>query len=146
VERTARSVPTSTYNHPEREHRSGRALVARSPSIALTARMMRMPRLWKYRQLSNCHHHALREWLLALKRADLAGLTHRRYSCVMRPLRFPLTSDWTGAAIIVKCSRTKTCIVTRPRTSTRPMPSSLAGDLGNHGGSVPVAGADGSEA
>jgi hypothetical protein len=37
------------------------------------------------------------------------------------------TSHWTGAAIIVQCSRTKTCIVTRSRTSIRPMPSSLAG-------------------
>src|SRR4029453_9752999 len=35
------------------------------------------------------------------------------------------TSHWTGAAIIVQCSRTKTCIVTRSRTSTRPMPSSF---------------------
>jgi hypothetical protein len=33
---------------------------------------MRMPCLWKYWQLSNCHRHALREWLLALKRANLA--------------------------------------------------------------------------
>jgi hypothetical protein len=30
-----------------------------------------MPRLWKYEQLSNCHRHALREWLLALKRITL---------------------------------------------------------------------------
>src|SRR5512147_2866921 len=37
------------------------------------------------------------------------------------------TSHWTGAAIIVKCLRTKTCIVTRPRTSPRLMPSSLVG-------------------
>jgi hypothetical protein len=35
--------------------------------------------------------------------------------------------SWMGAAIIVQCPRTKTCIVTRPKTSTRPMPSSLAG-------------------
>jgi hypothetical protein len=37
------------------------------------------------------------------------------------------TSHWTGAAIIVQFPRTKTCIVTRSRTSTRPMPFSLAG-------------------
>jgi hypothetical protein len=30
-------------------------------------------------------------------------------------------SHWTGAAIILKCSRTKTYIVTRRKTSTRPM-------------------------
>src|SRR5262249_26349744 len=42
------------------------------------------------------------------------------------PFDIPSTSHWTGAAIIVPCSRTKTCIVTRSRTSSRPMPSSLA--------------------
>jgi hypothetical protein len=39
----------------------------------------------------------------------------------------PSTSHWTGAAIIVQSPRTKTCIVTRLRTSTKQMPSSLAG-------------------
>src|SRR5262249_7122518 len=39
----------------------------------------------------------------------------------------PSTSHWMGAAIIVRSSRTKSCIVTTPRTSNRPMPSSLAG-------------------
>ena len=48
-----------------------RALARRSSSFAWTARTMRMPRLWKDQQLSNCHRHALREWLLALKRATL---------------------------------------------------------------------------
>jgi hypothetical protein len=43
------------------------------------------------------------------------------------PFGIPSTSHWTGAAIIVHFRRTKTCIVTRPRTSPRPMPSSLAG-------------------
>src|SRR5260370_40110156 len=43
------------------------------------------------------------------------------------PFGIPSTSHWTGAAIIVQYPRTKTCIVTRSRTSTRPMPSSLAG-------------------
>src|SRR5688500_11036531 len=43
------------------------------------------------------------------------------------PFGIPSTSHWTGAAIIVQCPRTKTCIVTRPRTSRRPMRSSLAG-------------------
>jgi predicted nuclease of predicted toxin-antitoxin system len=38
----------------------------------------------------------------------------------------PSTSHWTGAAIIGKESRTKTCIVTRWKTSSTPMPSSLA--------------------
>jgi hypothetical protein len=33
-----------------------------------------MPRLWKYWQLSNCHRDALRKWLPALKRANLASL------------------------------------------------------------------------
>ena len=58
----------------------------------------------------------------------------------------PSTSHWTGAAIIVKWSQTKTCIVTRSRTSSRPMPSSWPGDLRNDGGSVAAAGADGSDA
>jgi len=35
-----------------------------------------------HEQFSNCHRHALSEWLLALKRATLAGLPHGRYSCV----------------------------------------------------------------
>ena len=39
----------------------------------------------------------------------------------------PSTSHWTGAAIIVRYRRTKSCIVTRSRTSTGPMLSSLAG-------------------
>ena len=43
------------------------------------------------------------------------------------PLGIPSTSRWMGAAIIVRWSQTKTCIVTRSRTSSRPMPSSLAG-------------------
>ena len=55
-----------------------------------------MPRLWKYWQLSNCHRHALREWLLALKRANLASLLRRRYSCVMRPLRYSINVTLDG--------------------------------------------------
>jgi hypothetical protein len=43
------------------------------------------------------------------------------------PFGTPSTSHWTGAAIIAPSPRTKTCIVTRSRTSTRPMPFSLAG-------------------
>ena len=43
------------------------------------------------------------------------------------PFGTPSTSHWTGAAIIVRSPWTKTCIVTRSRTSTRPMPFSLAG-------------------
>ena len=43
------------------------------------------------------------------------------------PFGTPSTSHWTGAAIIGRFPRTKTCIVMRPRTSTRPMPFSLAG-------------------
>src|SRR5690348_17647881 len=57
---------------------------------------MRMPRLWKYWQLSNCHRHALRKWLLALKQANLAGLPPRRYSCVMRPLRYSINVTLDG--------------------------------------------------
>ena len=49
----------------------------------------------------------------------------RSAQCVL--LGIPSTSRWTGAAIIVQLSRTQTCIVTRPRTSPGPMPSSLAG-------------------
>ena len=45
----------------------------------------------------------------------------------LHPFGIPSTSHWTGAAIIVQFPRTKSCIVTRSRTSTRPMPSSLAG-------------------
>src|SRR5881397_4454893 len=43
------------------------------------------------------------------------------------PFGTPSTSHWTGAAIIVKGSRTKTYIVTRRKTSSRPMLSCLAG-------------------
>jgi hypothetical protein len=45
----------------------------------------------------------------------------------MRPFGMPSTSRWTGAAIIVQFCRTKTCIVTGPSASRRPMASSLAG-------------------
>jgi hypothetical protein len=45
------------------------------------------------------------------------------------PFGIPSTSHWTGAAIIVKFSPTKTYIVTRWKTSSRPMLSSLAGWL-----------------
>jgi hypothetical protein len=57
--------------------------------------------------------------------------THRR--CTPRgtlakcdPFGTPSTSHWTGAAIIVQSPRTRTCIVTTSRTSTRPMRSSVA--------------------
>src|SRR5579863_9087107 len=43
------------------------------------------------------------------------------------PCGITSTSHWTGAAIIVQCSPTKNCIATRPRTSPKPMPSSLGG-------------------
>src|SRR5438094_6044210 len=33
---------------------------------------------------------------LALKRANLAGLPHRRYSCVMRPLRYSINVTLDG--------------------------------------------------
>src|SRR5215469_6070376 len=55
-----------------------------------------MPVLLLGRQLSNCHRYALREWLLALKRANLADLPHRRYSCVMRPLRYSINVTLDG--------------------------------------------------
>src|SRR5258708_14520513 len=42
------------------------------------------------RALSNSHRHALREWLLALKLANVANLPPRRYSSVMRPLRYSI--------------------------------------------------------
>ena len=35
-------------------------------------------------------------WLLALKRANLARLPHRRYSCVMRPLRYSINVTLDG--------------------------------------------------
>ena len=47
------------------------------------------------------------------------------------PCGIPSTSPWTGAAIIGPWPRTKSCIVTRPRPSRRPMPSSLAGSPTN---------------
>jgi dihydrofolate reductase len=47
-------------------------------------------------ELSNCHRHALREWLLALKRANVANLPHRRYSSVMRPLRYSINVTLDG--------------------------------------------------
>jgi dihydrofolate reductase len=47
-------------------------------------------------RLSNCYRHALREWLLALKRANVADLLHRRYSWVMRPLRYSINVTLDG--------------------------------------------------
>ena len=55
-----------------------------------------MPRSWKYQQLSNCHRHAIREWLLALKRANVPSLPHRRYSSAMRPLRYSINVTLDG--------------------------------------------------
>lgn len=43
------------------------------------------------------------------------------------PFGIPSMSHWTGAVIIVQAPPTKTCIVTGPKTSRGPMPSSLAG-------------------
>ena len=61
--------------------------------------------------------------------SGLANLPYRRYfflnADLLRLSRS--TSHWTGAAIIVKWSRTKTYIVTRWKTSSRRMLSSLAG-------------------
>jgi len=42
------------------------------------------------------HRHALREWLPALKRANVAGLPHWPYSCVMRPLRYSINVTLDG--------------------------------------------------
>jgi hypothetical protein len=43
------------------------------------------------------------------------------------PLRYTINVTLDGTAIIVQSPRTKTCIVTRSRTSTGPMLFSLAG-------------------
>lgn len=61
------------------------------------------------------------------------------------PFATPSTSPWTGAAIIVESLRTMTCIVTRPRASTRPCSPFRPSDLRNDGVSVASAGADGIE-
>ena len=60
-------------------------------------------------------------------RANLGRLTQPGTLPKCDLFGIPSTSHWTGAAIIVHFRRTKTCIVTQPRTSRRPMPSSLAG-------------------
>jgi hypothetical protein len=73
-----------------------------------------------------CSPGTLREWLLALKRANLAGLSESAVVLQCDPFGIPSTSHWTGAAIIVQSQRTTSCIVMRSRTSTGPMPSSLA--------------------
>jgi len=52
-------------------------------------RVTRGPPILSATRLSNCHRHALREWLLALRRANLARLPHRRYSCEMQPRPSP---------------------------------------------------------
>jgi hypothetical protein len=45
---------------------------------ALQKTLLRAWRYFKYWQLSNCHCHALREWHLALKRANLCRSTHQK--------------------------------------------------------------------
>src|SRR4029077_20438200 len=55
--------------------------------------------------------------------ADRIGVTFAKCD----PFGTQSTSHWTGAAIIVRASWTKTCIVTRSKTSARPTPFSLAG-------------------
>ncbi len=57
--------------------------------------------------------------------SSLPNETIRNAQC--DPFGIPSMSHWTGAAITVQSSRTKTSIVTRLRASTRPMPFSLAG-------------------
>ena len=60
-------------------------------------------------------------WIGATRNRD-----RRKKKASCDPFGIPSTSHWTGAAIIVQCPRTKSCFVTWSRTSTRPMPSSLA--------------------
>jgi hypothetical protein len=61
----------------------------------------------------------------ATRQAAGAKTNGRYTSC--DPFGIPSTSHWTGAVIIVQGPRTKSCIVTGPRASRRPMPSSMAG-------------------
>jgi hypothetical protein len=78
-------------------------------------------------------------------RGSRSGPTYNRSLCVRHiddlrigrtlapcdPFGIPSTSHWTGAAIIVQESpRTRTCIVTRSRTSPRPMPDLLTPSQG----------------
>jgi hypothetical protein len=44
----------------------------------------------------------------------------------MRPLRYSINVTFDGCCGIAQCSQMKTCIVTRSRTSLRPMRSCLA--------------------
>src|SRR5688572_4194018 len=74
--------------------------------------------------------HASRAYTTAEGRVDVHGrsvLPECTTLASCDPFAIPSTSRWTGAAIIVRFPRTKSCIVTRSRTSTEPMPSSLAG-------------------
>src|SRR5215470_3237920 len=48
------------------------------------------------RRISDCHRHALHGWLLALKRANLAGLPHRWYSHSIRHLRYSINVTLDG--------------------------------------------------
>jgi hypothetical protein len=43
-----------------------------------------------------CHRHGLHEWLLILKRANLAGRPYRRYACAMRRLRYSINVTLDG--------------------------------------------------
>ena len=78
-------------------------------------------------------------------RGSRSGPTYNRSLCVRHiddvrigrtlapcdPLGIPSTSHWTGAATIVQESpRMRTCIVTRSRTSPRPMPDLLTPSQG----------------
>jgi len=65
--------------------------------------------------------------IVAFRRMRHSRGSARRTLAKCDPFGTPSTSHWTGAAIIVQSPRTKTCIVTRPRASTRPMPFSSAG-------------------
>ena len=144
-EQSRRDAPPNSEwtNAPCRRRARSHAATA-PPSIGATARSSALLKtrtvylassnttLGGQTYIRRCCIDLLRPPALIRVSRSLASRSRRAYPiggtlALCNPFGIPSTSHWTGAAIIVQFPRTKTCIVTRSRTSTRPMPSSLAG-------------------
>jgi dihydrofolate reductase len=77
--------------------------IAQRPPAYLPVRISARPHIWKETGLPHLSgglgsledRHALRKWPLVLKRANQRS-AHRRYACVMRPLRYSINVTLDG--------------------------------------------------
>jgi hypothetical protein len=125
--RPARMRPTAAVLRGDPQQRLGRAQLPSRRGVRTSKPLQLSPLSTRHLQSPSRSHHpthtATDHYLSDTSPVYLIG--GRLAKC--DPFGTRSTLHWTGAAIIVQSPRTKTCIVTRPRTSTRPMPFSLAG-------------------